>query len=149
MKIAIFFILSTISFGLSASTFRHIQSFQDSSSISSIAQFLKDASEDVSVSTRISDKKMKVRDIELCTSSTSQKALKEAEIVIKSVLKLYPDEELPFEEALGDLENYLDNREFTRCTITQIKSNNKIQSIYYFDYLDEVHLKLDIISLVK
>ena len=149
MKVAIFFIFFVLSFGVSANTFRHIQSFQDSASISSIAQFLKDASEDVSVSTRISDKKMKVRDFELCTPASSQKALKEAEVVIKSFLRLYPDEELPFEEALGDLENYLDNREFTRCTIVQIKSNKKIQSIYYYDFLDEVHLKLDVISLLK
>ncbi len=148
MKVAIFFIFLAMSFGLSANTFRHIQSFQDSSSISTIAQFLNDASEDVNVSTRISDKKMKVRDIELCTPANSKKALKEAELVIKSVLKLYPDEELPFEEALFDLENFLDNREYTRCTIVQIKANKKIQSIYYFDTLDEVHLKLDIISLV-
>lgn len=148
MKVAIFFIFLVMSFGLSANTFRHIQSFQDSASISSIAQFLNDASEDVKVSTRISDKKMKVRDFELCTSATSKNALKEAELMIKSVLRLYPDEELPFEEALADLENYLDNREYSRCTIVQIKANKKIQSIYYFDTLDEVHLKLDIISLV-
>jgi hypothetical protein len=149
MKVAIFFIFISMSFSLSANTFRRIHEFQDSASISTISQFLKDASEDVEVSTRISDKKMKVRDIELCNPANSEKALKEAELVIKSVLRLYPDEELPFEEALGDLENYLDNREFTRCNIVQIKANKKIQSVYYFDSLDEVHLKLDIISLVK
>jgi len=148
MKYAfLFFIVLSISNQLLASD-RYIKSFRDSVALSSISQFLDDAAEDVKVSTRISDHKMKIKDQSLCVVAPAKEALKQAELAIRGVLRLYPDEELPFEEAMVDLANYLDNRELKKCLLVQTQSHKKIQSLYYFDQSGEVQLKIDVISLV-
>jgi len=127
---------------------RHIQKFSDSYALSSIAQFLDDAAEDVKVSTRISDKAMKIKDPSLCVNSSAAEALSDSEAAIRGVLRLYPDEELPFEEAIADLNNYLDNRPLKKCLLISKTSHKTTQSYYYYDQSGDIHLKLDVIALV-
>lgn len=59
----------------------------------------------------------------------------------------YPDEELPYEEALSDMEDYLDNQDYKRYDIDQnFFSDHDRKSIYFQSLDDKIHLRMDIIA---
>ena len=93
------FFIATFSTDASA---RSITSFRQSDSISAVAEFMYDVGEDLPVSTRMSDKKINVKDISKCVDVTSKEVLDDVDSAIRKVMRFYPDEELPFEEALSD-----------------------------------------------
>ncbi len=148
MKYAFFISLLLLS-NVVLSNDNHIKSFNDSIALTTISQFLEDASEDADISTRISDKKLKIKDPSICVDATSADALKDAQFAIRGVLRLYPDEDLPIEEALVDLKSYLSNVYLKKCIYMNVQSHKKVQSIYYFNAAGDIHLKLDIVTLSK
>ena len=146
------FSLLIILFSASISTdasARTIYSFRDSEAITTLAQFMYDVAEDIPVSTRISDKKINIKDFTKCTDATANDVLADFEKSVKRVLRFYPDEEVPFEQALVDMEDYLDHRDYKRCTFENKSAQAKTQTTYYADVSDKIHLRLDSIALTE
>lgn len=123
-----------------------IKSFNDSQSILTIIHFLMDNAEDMKTSVRLSDRKYVLKNTEACAPVSSNEALKEIRIAINSIFSLYPDEELPVEEALADLQSYLGNNSFLKCISFESRGRKIIRSSYFVDSSDSVHVKIDTIS---
>jgi hypothetical protein len=140
MKYAVFFISLFIIFSLEART---ITSFNQSSAILMIANSLSENSEDLKTSFIISDKKIKLNPEAKCEAVDANNALIAFKFAMDNVLKMFPDEEIPYEEALNDMKDYLDNQPLTLCKILHKNSKHKILTLYYFDRSDKIHLKID------
>ncbi|MBC7430166.1 MAG: hypothetical protein H7336_16250 [Bacteriovorax sp.] len=126
---------------------RTIYLFKDSDAISTIAQFMYDVAEDVPVSTRLTDKKVNVSDLSKCTDVTANDVLSDVKTSIKRVLRFYPDEEVPFDQAMTDLEDFLDHKDYKKCSFQNKSSQSQTKSTYYTDASDKIHLRLDNIAL--
>lgn len=126
---------------------RTITSFNDSPALVTIAQFMIDNAEDMAVSSRISDKKLKVNDQSACEVVSSSLVIAEVQSAIKSVLRMYPDEELPLEEAMNDLQDYVGTGSLVKCNVIQINQHKKILVSYFFDSTDKIHVKVDTVTL--
>ncbi|MBC7541037.1 MAG: hypothetical protein H7281_19620 [Bacteriovorax sp.] len=148
MKYAFLFLALSFSFS-TLSLANTINSFNDSQAIATIAQFMNDNAEDMPVSVAMTDKKLKLKDSSTCTTVTSAEVLSVVETAIKSVLRLYPDEELPIEEALTDLTDYVGPGPLKKCNVVQINNHKNITSVYFFDSQDKVHVKVDTITLTQ
>lgn len=144
LSLFIFIVAATFSVDSSART---IKSFRDSQAILTVAQFMYDAAEDMPVSTRIGDKKINLSDFSKCSDVAGSDVLFEVEEAIKKVLRFYPDEDIPFEQALVDLEDYIDNRTYKKCNFVKKSNQSKVLSSYFVDENDDVHLRLDKIAL--
>lgn len=140
-----FFLIFANSFELHART---ITTFHDSPAIMNIAQFMIDNAEDLPVSNRISDKKLIVKEPGNCIVVDSSAVIKEVQAAIKSVLRLFPDEELPIEEAMSDLADYIGPGPLFKCTVIQSNRIKKIVVSYFYDHTDSVHVKVDTITLL-
>ncbi|MGZ3790547.1 MAG: hypothetical protein ACXVLQ_18670 [Bacteriovorax sp.] len=142
MKYALcFFVLA---FTAKAST---IHSFSDSQALMTIAQFMVDSASDTPTSSRISDEKLNLKDTSKCVDVSSAIVIKEVESAIKNVFHFYPDEELPIEEALADLSDYLKKKTYKECTLYQKSDLLLIKTLYFFDSEDKKHIKVDTITL--
>jgi hypothetical protein len=139
------FFIATSSRDASAST---ITSFRQSESITTIAEFMYDAGEDIPVSTRMTDKKINLKDTSKCVTVTSQEVLEDVDTAIRKIMRFYPDEELPFEEALIDMEDYLDHQTFKKCILIKKRAQSLVRSLYYLNSDDKIHLRLDNITLM-
>lgn len=147
MKYAFLFLfLSTTLMSASASA-RTITSFKDSDAITAVAQFMYDVAEDLPVSSRLTDKKIVIKDYSRCTDVDASLVLEDAEAAIKRVLRFYPDEDIPFEQAIVDLEDYLDHKTFKKCLFEKKTSQSRIKSTYYVDASNKIHLRLDNVAL--
>lgn len=122
---------------------RTITAFRDSDAITTIAQFMYDVAEDVPVSFKLSDKKINIKDFSQCTEVDAAKVLDHVESSIKKVLRYYPDEDVPFEQALIDMEDYLDGRTYKKCVFEKKSAQSKTVSTYYTDLSNKIHLRLD------
>jgi hypothetical protein len=127
---------------------RTITSFSQSDAITAVAQFMYDAGEDIPVSTRITDKKIDIKDLSNCPVVSAQDVLEDVDSAIRKVMRFYPDEDVPFEEALADMEEYLDNQTYKKCTLINTKSHSLVTSSYYVSSDDKIHLRLDNITLM-
>jgi hypothetical protein len=139
------FYIATSSIDASART---ITSFRQSESITTIAEFMYDAGEDIPVSTRMTDKKINLKDTSKCVTVTSQEVLEDVDTAIRKIMRFYPDEELPFEEALIDMEDYLDHQTFKKCILIKKRAQSLVRSSYYLNSDDKIHLRLDNITLM-
>lgn len=148
MKYAFLFLFMIIAttFTSNASA-RTITSFRASEAITTVAQFMYDVAEDVPVSTRISDKKINIKDFSKCTDVKAEDALADFEKSVKRILRLYPDEEIPFEQALIDMEDYLDHTSYKKCMFQNKSTQSKTSTAYYTDVSDKIHLRLDNVAL--
>jgi hypothetical protein len=108
-----------------------------------------DNAEDMPIQVRISDKKLVLKDTSKCKAVTSAQVRSIVESAINSIFKLYPDEELPVEEALSDLLDYLGTAPLKKCDISQSNDHMKVNSVYIFDSSNQVHVKVDTITLVE
>jgi hypothetical protein len=126
---------------------RTIKSFQDSDAIMSVARFMYDAAEDMPISTRISDKKINIKDMSGCKNVSADEVLASVEAAIKKVMRFYPDEDIPGEQALVDLEDYLDHRDYKECDFNTKSKQSQVVSQYFLDTRDEIHLRLDNVAL--
>lgn len=124
-----------------------IKSFNDSQALLTVAQFLGDNAPDMKISTRISDNKINIKDPSNCHPVGSAFVLKVARDAMVNVFNFYPDEELPVEEALNDLKEYIGSSELKMCLFSKNNSEMKISIVYFFDRQDKIHLKVDTITL--
>ena len=147
MKYAFFILFTIITSASSVASARTIFSFNDSEAITTVAQFMYDVAEDVPVSTRITDKKINIKDYSRCSDVTAEEALLDFEKSVKRVLKFYPDEEIPFEQALIDMEDYLDHKDYKKCMFENKSSQSSIKTTYYVNVSDKIHLRLDNVAL--
>lgn len=146
MKYALLFLFILFS-NLQPSYAKNIKSFSDSTALTNIAQFMIESSEDLPVSNRISDMRLVVKDTSSCVQVNKEAVINDVGSAIFNVLRFYPDEELPIEEALSDLSDYLKSDSYFKCVYSQ----NNIQALksvtYYFDIKNEIHVKVDTIAL--
>ena len=140
----LFLIINLVSTNLSART---ILSFNDSEAITTVVQFMYDVAEDMPVSIRISDKKIAMKDTSKCVDVSAQRALEDFEKSVSRVLRFYPDEEIPFEQALIDMEDYLDNKTYKKCLFENKSVQSNTKTTYYTDLSDKIHLRLDSVAL--
>lgn len=148
MKYALsIFCLSFIAAFSTNASARSITSIHQSESIKAISVFMYDAGEDIPGSIRMSDKKINLTDTSKCIDVTSQDILDEVNKAIKKVMRFYPDEELPFEEALLDMEDYLDYQAYKKCIFIDNNTTSRVTSSYYLNSDDKIHLRLDNITL--
>lgn len=148
MKYALFTLIAFFSLSSFSAQARTITSFKDSDALTGIAQFMYDASEDIPSSYRLSDRKMNIKDFSKCSTVNAESVFKDVESSIKKVLRYYPDEDVPFEQALIDLEDYLDHANFKKCRFEKKTAQSKILSTYYVDLSDKIHLRVDNVILL-
>lgn len=147
MKYALFILFTVLVSVSTEASARTITSFRDSDAISTIAQFMYDVAEDVPVSFKLSDKKINIKDFSQCTDVEASKVLDHVESSIKKVLRYYPDEDVPFEQALIDMEDYLDGRTYKKCVFEKKSAQSKIVSTYYADVSNKIYVRLDNVAL--
>lgn len=114
-----------------------------------VTDFMYDVVEDIPVATGLNDKRLIVKDLSRCIQVKADVIMNDVESGIKRVLRVYPDEDIPVEQALIDLEDYLDNQTFMKCNFVTTSSKSYIESIYYVDLSDKIHLRMDNISLLS
>nr|BDT28896.1 hypothetical protein BHI3_23620 [Bacteriovorax sp. HI3] len=147
MKYALFTFIAVCSLSSFEASARTINSFRDSDAITGIAQFMYDVSEDMPSSYRLTDKKINIKDFSKCTTVGADAVLDDVESSIKKVLRYYPDEDVPFEQAIVDLEDYLDHAKFKKCQFEKKNAQSKVLSTYYVDASDKIHLRVDNVLL--
>lgn len=138
------FLIATFSTNAGA---RSITSIHQSESIKAINIFMYDAGEDIPGSIRMSDQKINLTDTSQCIEVSSQEVLSDVDKAIRKVMRFYPDEDIPFEEALIDMEDYLDHQVYKRCTFIKKRAQSLVTSSYYLNLDDKIHLRLDNIAL--
>ncbi len=143
---SILFMIIATTFTSNASA-RTITTFRDSEAITTVAQFMYDVAEDIPVSTRITDKIINIKDFSKCSDVTANDVLADFEKSVKRVLRFYPDEEIPFEQALIDMEDYLDGQTYKKCLFENKSRESSIKTTYYTDLSDKIHLRLDNVAL--
>lgn len=146
MKYALFFF--AFLFDATTSQARTITSFKNSEALLTVAQFMSDVRDDLPTSVLLTDKKIVIKDTSLCTSVSSDDVFQTAVIGIKKVLRFYPDDELPVEQALIDLEDYLDQKNFKKCLFEKTTKDHIIKTAYFLDAADKIHLRMDIRTLL-
>ena len=142
----LFFIHSAQSAEPSATS---IHSFKQSKAILTLVQFMNEVKEDLPEAVLLSDKKLKITQPENCEEVPAHVVLSETLKGIKKVIRFYPDEELPLEEAYADLENYIGSKTYTKCVIERIAREQKIKTYYYLNTLDRKAVRMDIITLLS
>ncbi len=125
-----------------------ITSFNDSPALLNVLEFIKDSASDLKVSNRISEKKMPIADSSKCVDVKAVVVLNEVEVAIQNVLRYYPDEELPLDEAYEDLSTLLGVHTFRKCTFFYSNEKMKMKTVYFENALDSVHIKVDTITLI-
>lgn len=148
MKYALSFLLFSFVFSAEMASARTITSFRDSDAISTLAQFIYDVAEDVPVSVRLSDKKINIKDFSECKDVSASLVLGDIETSIKKVLRYYPDDDVPFLQALIDMEDYLDGRTYKKCVFEKKSAQSKTISTYYADLSNKIHVRLDNVLLI-
>lgn len=126
---------------------RRITHLEDSWAIANLVQFMDDSSEDTFIQVKLSDKKIVIKDFSQCSSVFVPEIIQDVESSVLSILHFYPDDDVPFSEAMADLENYLDGRTYYKCSYSSKAKRSLSKSFYYTDLSDTIHLRLDTISL--
>ncbi len=132
---------------LNSASAREIQSFKDSDALINLTQFLYDVGEDLEVSLKISDKKVTIKDTSKCTTSAAGEALTLFEKAVMKVLRYYPDEDVPFEQAMTDLNDYLNNVRLKKCLFEKETKQSLVKTTYFEDASGKIHLRIDTIHL--
>lgn len=120
-----------------------IYNFQQSNAIQTVISALSENAEDLPNSYRVSDKKFLVEDISHCLSVPASNALMSFKTAMDSLLRIFPDEEIPYEEALNDMRDYLGVDPLIVCKYLHSDELRTIITLYYFDKSDKIHLRVD------
>lgn len=128
---------------------RTITSFKKSDAITGLAQFLYEVAPDLPESVKLSDRKIANLDYSKCQKVESALVLEIVERSVRHVLRYFPDEEVPFEEAIYDLDDYLDGATYYQCNLSKKSKHTNVQSFYFADNADKIHLRLDKITPVQ
>lgn len=144
MKYAFFILSILLSFQSAiAAPSAPIRSFDDSEALATVVQFMNDVKEDLPNAVTLSDKKTIIKETTKCTEVSSEEVFTETFKGIKKVLRFYPDEELPLEEAVTDLESYLGTKSYRRCVFEKTTREHIIKTIYFEALKDKTHLRVD------
>ena len=122
---------------------RTIFSFRQSNAIMSITNMLSENAEDLNNSFQISDRKNTIKDTSSCEQVESSVALIAFKEAMDSVLRMFPDEEIPYNEALTDMNNYLDMAPLTLCKFFRATTEKQIVTLYFFNLDTKIHLRID------
>lgn len=125
---------------------RTITSFKKSDALIGLSQFLHEVSPDLPESVKFSDRKIAAINYSKCQRVSSAFVLETFERLVSHVLRYYPDEEVPFEEAIYDLEDYLGAVKFYGCHFNKKTKYSNVESFYFVDASDTIHLRLDKIT---
>lgn len=109
---------------------------------------MNEVKEDLPEAVLLSDKKLKIIQPENCEQVPADVVLSETLKGIKKVIRFYPDEELPLEEAYADLDSYIGNKTYTKCVIERVVRDQEIKTYYYLNTIDRKALRMDIITLL-
>ena len=146
MKYVVFLFLFLVSTSFNSYA-RSITSFQQSSAITTVLEVMNDTAQDLKTFSKISDKKFKLNSASNCVRVESEDAVHAFYQAAEQVLHVFPDEEYPLEDAINDLEDYLDHQSYMKCEFASESEKFYIQSLYYFDGADKIHLKVDNLTL--
>ncbi len=126
---------------------REINSISNSPAINEIVSFINDNREEFASYYKISDKVFEIKNYEGCSVVGDQEIAKDFSKSFKLILAKYPDEELPFDEAIADLKNFLDHKSYYRCSKVGSNSNGDAVEVHYYQSLDKViYLRIDNIA---
>ena len=73
----------------------------------------------------------------------------DVDLAIRKVMRFYPDEDVPFEQALSDMEDYLNNQSYKKCSLIKKTAQSITKTSYYMSSNDKIHLRLDNITLLS
>jgi hypothetical protein len=149
MKYAFFVLFSSIAFSTNASALT-ITSFSDSPALMNVLEFVKDSGADLKVSNRVSEKKLTITSSEetKCTDVPAALVQNEIENSIQNVLRYYPDEELPLDDAYNDLQTLLGSFIYKKCIFYTSNDHMKLKTSYFYNAPGTVHIKVDTITLL-
>lgn len=116
---------------ISNSNARELTRLKDSHSLQVVLNFFYENREDFKYYPRLKDLKEIDLDTKECIKVSSREVLKEVKANIEFVFNKYPDEELPVEAALFDVEQYLAGDSFIRCTKEFLFQDKVIATIFY------------------
>ncbi len=128
MRYAFFIFVLLIQFNLLA---KNISQFHQSKPLMTVIEFIQLGFEDQNVHLKIHDHKIEEK-FQKCSLVESIDAINEFNQMIKAVVKLYPDEELPILEARNDFKEYIGNVKLKKC-INEIKDQGKLIVSYMND----------------
>lgn len=126
-----------------------ITSFNDSPAIMNVVEFIKDSANDLKVSNRVSEKQLKITDPSKCTTVNSAAVLNDIQSAVQNVLRYYPDEELPLDEAYADFITLLGSHSYKKCTFSFSNDRMKMMTNYYENDSKSVHIRVDTITLIN
>lgn len=146
MKYALLIFSLIVSFNIFS---REINSLSQSSSINEIISYMNDNREEFASYYKLSDKVFEIKNYEGCAVVNSKDIVKDFSKSFKLILAKFPDEDLPFNEANLDLENFLDHKSYYKCSKIGSNSHGDRVEVSYYQSLDkEIHLRIDNIAPV-
>lgn len=125
-----------------------ITSFNDSPALMNVLEFVKDSGADLKVSHLVTEKKLKITNQSNCTDVSAAELQNTIESSIQNVLRYYPDEELPLDDAYADLSTLLGSFTYKKCRFSTSNDHKKVITNYFFNATDSVHIKVDTITLL-
>ena len=126
-----------------------IKSLKDSQALTSVREFMASVHEDLETYYVINERNLKLPAKHTCVFKTKAEVVR---IVTKSImhtLKLYPDEELPVEEAVNDLKGYLRAETYEVCTFTRVVKDEKFEHSLFYSQSGTFYLRLDFVAPVN
>jgi hypothetical protein len=126
---------------------REINFLSQSSSINEVISYMNDNREEFASYYKLSDKAFEIKNYEGCVVVSDKEIIRDFQKSFKLILSKFPDEELPFNDALMDLENYLDHQSYYQCSKVGSNSNGDKVEVHYYQSLNkEIHLRIDNIA---
>lgn len=158
MKIALFNFLKALVLGSailgfnlhadegSSETLTQMRSLKDSSSLTIVREFMTSVRADLESYYVINDRHLKLPAKHICTMKTKADVVRLVTKSIMHTLKLYPDEELPVEEAILDLKSYLRADTYEMCTFSRVVKEEKYEHTLFYSQSGTFYLRLDFIA---
>lgn len=140
MKYAAFFIALFLFTSVQART---IYNLNQSSALQTISNMLSEYAEDLGTSYQFTDKPLTIKDVSKCTQVESNIAILSFKEAMDSVLKTFPDEPIPYNEALADMKDYIGTAPLTLCKFLRPGLETEVVTLYFFDLLSKTHLRID------
>lgn len=126
-----------------------LRNLKDSSALTEVRDFMTSVRADLESYYIISDRNLKLPARHVCVYKTKAEVLRTVTKSIMHTLKLYPDEELPVEEAVNDLRSFLRAETYEVCTFSRVVKEEKIEHTLFYSQSGTFYLRLDFISPVN
>jgi hypothetical protein len=122
---------------------RTIYNINQSNALQVISNMLSEDAEDLGTSFQFTDKAITIKDVSKCTQVESKVALLSFKEAMDSVLKTFPDEPIPYDEALVDMKDYLGTAPLTLCKFLRAGLETEVLTLYFFNLSSKTHLRID------